>query len=61
MVLIVAMLLLPSGGLELCLEMLWPWWCVFALASPLFPALYGLIHGPTEIRHAEWACLDLEA
>jgi hypothetical protein len=51
----------PSIGLALCREVLWPWWFVLALAAPLFPALYGLIHGPTEIRHAEWACLDLEA
>lgn len=59
-VLVFAVLFLPSGGLEVCLEILSPWWFVLALASPLFPALYGLIHGPAEIRHAEWACLDLE-
>jgi hypothetical protein len=61
----VGMLLVPmmgtavSADLDLCLEILWPWWFVFALVSPLFPVLYARIHGPTEIRHAEWACLDL--
>ena len=59
------MLLVPmmgtavSADLEYCLEILWPWWFVFALASPLFPVLYARLHGPTEIRHAEWACLDI--
>jgi hypothetical protein len=59
------MLLVPMMGttvsvdLKLCLEILWPWWFVFALVSPLFPVLYTRIHGPTEIRHAEWACLDI--
>ena len=54
-------LALPSGAL-LSLEVLYPWWCVLALlalASPLLAALYALFHGPTEIRHAEWACLDI--
>jgi hypothetical protein len=50
-----------SVDLGLCLEILWPWWYVLALVSPLLPGLYGRMHGPTEIRHAEWAGLDLEA
>jgi hypothetical protein len=60
MLLYFGVLLVPPGGLELCLDILWPWWFVLALVSPLLPALYGRIHGPTEVRHAEWACLDLE-
>jgi hypothetical protein len=55
-----AVLLGPSGALEVCLEIVWPWWYVIALVSPLFAALYGRYHGPTEIRHTEWACLELE-
>ena len=54
-------LALPSGAL-LPLEALDPWWYVLALlavASPLLAALYALLHGPTEVRHAEWACLDV--
>jgi hypothetical protein len=54
-------LLFPAGGL-LSLEALGPWWYVlalFALASGPLAALYARTHGPTEIRHAEWACLDI--
>jgi hypothetical protein len=61
MLLLFGMLVLPSADL-LSPEILYPWWCllfVLALLSPLFAALYGLVHGPIEIRHAEWACFDI--
>jgi hypothetical protein len=61
MLLVFGALLFPAGDL-LSLEVLYPWWYVLALlalASPLLAALYARTHGPTEIRHAEWACLDI--
>jgi hypothetical protein len=58
MLLVFGVLAWPSGAL-LSLEALDPWWYVLAVASPLLAALYALLHGPTEVRHAEWACLDI--
>jgi hypothetical protein len=59
MVLVFAVLFVPSRGLEISLEILWPQWSLVALVAPLLAVLYGLLHGPTEIRHEKWARIDL--
>jgi hypothetical protein len=50
--------LLGLGGVPVSLELL-PLWFPFALLAPLCSAVGGLVYGPAEIRHTEWACLDI--
>ena len=54
----VAFTLLGISSIEPTLELFFHWWpgVVF---TPLWFALYGLTCGPREIRHTEWACLDI--
>ena len=35
------------------------WWYGPAVVAPLVLAALGLLRGPAEIRHAEWARMDL--
>jgi hypothetical protein len=50
--------LLALGSLAVSLELL-PVWFPLALLAPLGMAVAGLVYGPRQIRHTEWACLDL--
>lgn len=46
------------GSLALSLELLYLWY-PFALLVPAAFILWGWFHGPAEIRHSEWCCLDI--
>jgi hypothetical protein len=50
--------LLGTRALEPTFALL-PFWYLVSLVMPLFPVLYALVRGPAEIRHTEWACLDI--
>jgi len=50
--------LLGAGTLDATLAVL-PQACVFGLAAPLVAVLVALLDGRAEIRHTEWACLDI--
>jgi hypothetical protein len=50
--------LLGTGTLDAALTVL-PQACVFALVAPLVAVLLALLDGRAEIRHTEWACLDI--
>jgi len=54
----VAFTLLGISSVETSLDLFFLWWpgVVF---TPLWFTLYGLTCGPREIRHTEWACLDI--
>jgi hypothetical protein len=46
------------GSWTLSLELLYLWY-PFAILIPLAFSLWAWFRGPAEIRHAEWACLDI--
>ena len=52
--------MLGLSSAESSLELFSLWWpgVVF---TPIGFAVYGLTCGPREIRHTEWACLDIES
>ena len=53
-----AFTLLGISSVETSLDLFFLWWpgVVF---TPLWFAVYGLKCGPREIRHTEWACLEI--
>ena len=50
--------LLGTGALAATLAVL-PQACVFGLVAPLVAVLVAFLDGRAEIRHTEWACLDI--
>lgn len=54
-----AFTLLGLSPMEASLDLFLLWW-PGAIFAPVWFAIYGLTCGPREIRHTEWACLDLD-
>jgi hypothetical protein len=50
--------LLGAGTVDATIAVL-PQACVFGLLAPLVAVLVALLDGRAEIRHTEWACLDI--
>jgi hypothetical protein len=47
-----------TGRVEPAMAVL-PQACVFGLVAPLVAVLVALLDGRAEIRHTEWACMDI--